>query len=99
MTILLKPQHEEFIQSQLTTGQFRDPDEVIEMAFRLLEKSNIDDAEWMKSVREKVTIARAEIAGGKALDGPTVVNQILDRPKQNYLITRHVRSTLLNLPG
>ena len=79
MTILLKPQHEEFIQSQLITGQFRNPDEVIEMAFRLLEKSNIDDAEWMKSVREKVTIARAEVARGEALDGPTVVNQILDR--------------------
>ena len=76
---MLKPQHEVFVESQLTTGQFHDPDEVIEMAFRLLEKSNVDAAEWVKSVREKVTIARAEVARGEALDGPTVVNEILDR--------------------
>lgn len=76
---MLKPQHEVFVESQLTTGQFHDPDEVIEMAFRLLEKSIMDDAEWVKSVREKVTIARAEVARGEALDGPTVVNEILDR--------------------
>ena len=82
MTIMLKPQHEAFIESQLTTGQFHDPDEVIEMAFRLLEKYTMDDIEWVKSVREKVTIARAEVARGEALDGPTVVNEILDRFRQ-----------------
>lgn len=82
MTIMLKPQHEAFIKSQLTTGQFHDPDEVIEMAFRLLEKYTMDDIEWVKSVREKVTIARAEVARGEALDGPTVVNEILDRFRQ-----------------
>lgn len=82
MTIMLKPQHEAFIESPLTTGQFHDPDEVIEMAFRLLEKYTMDDIEWVKSVREKVTIARAEVARGEALDGPTVVNEILDRFRQ-----------------
>ena len=49
------------------------------MAFRLLEKYTMDDIEWVKSVREKVTIARTEVARGEALDGPTVVNEILDR--------------------
>ena len=43
MTIMLKPQHEAFIKSQLTTGQLHDPDEVIEMGFRLLEKYTVDD--------------------------------------------------------
>ena len=76
------PQREAFVESQLITGQFHEPDEVIEMAFRLLEKSTIDDAEWVKSVREKVTIARLEVARGKALDGPSVVNEILDRFRQ-----------------
>ena len=82
MRIMLKPQHEVFIKSQLTTRQFHDPNEVIEMAFRLLEKYTMDDIEWVKSVREKVTIARAEVARGEALDGPTVVNEILDRFRQ-----------------
>ena len=52
------------------------------MAFRLLEKYTMDDIEWVKSVREKETIAQAEVARGKALDGPTVVNEILDRFRQ-----------------
>ena len=62
MTIMLKHQHEAFIKSPLTTGQFHDLDEVIEMAFRLLEKYTMDGIEWVKAVREKVTIARAEVA-------------------------------------
>ena len=32
------------------------------MAFCLLEKYTMDGIEWVKSVREKVTIARAEVA-------------------------------------
>lgn len=79
MSITLKPQQEAFIKSQLTTGQFRDPDEVIDLAFQLLAQSNLD---WVHSVREKVTIARAEIARGEGLDGETVVNELLDRFRQ-----------------
>jgi hypothetical protein len=36
------------------------------------------DPEWVKAVSEKVTIARAEIASGEALDGETIVNQLLE---------------------
>jgi hypothetical protein len=39
----------------------------------------MNDDQWLKAVREKVTIARDEIARGEGLDGETVVNQILER--------------------
>ena len=46
------------------------------------------DPEWVDRIREKVAIARAEIARGKALDGDTIVNQLLERfriAKENHL--------------
>lgn len=37
------------------------------------------DPEWVNRVRDQVTIARAEITRGEALDGETIVNQLLER--------------------
>jgi antitoxin ParD1/3/4 len=82
MTITLKPEHEQFIQTQITSGQFNHPDEVIETAFRLMEKLNVEYAQWVVDARERVQIAKAEIDRGEGLDGETVVNAILDRFRQ-----------------
>ncbi len=38
MIISLKPEHEQFIQSQVARGRFANQEEVIDTAFRLLEK-------------------------------------------------------------
>jgi antitoxin ParD1/3/4 len=40
MTIALKPEQEEFIQAQLSTGQYTDAAAVITDALQLLEKRN-----------------------------------------------------------
>jgi antitoxin ParD1/3/4 len=82
MAIILKPEHEEFIQSQITAGQFSSSDEVIDLAFRLLEKCSAEYAQWGSEVREKVEVARAEVARGETLDGETMVNSILDKFRQ-----------------
>ncbi len=63
---------------------------MIEAAFRLLEKLNVDYAQWVGDVRDdlrsvvdhRVTIAKAEVDRGEALDRETVVNAILDRFRQ-----------------
>jgi hypothetical protein len=49
----------------------------------------MNDDEWVKSVREKVTIARAEIARGEELDGETVVNELLDRLSRKWATIQH----------
>lgn len=79
MVIVLKPEQEQFIQSQIDTGQFSNPEQVIDTAFRLLEQQSAKYLQWAKEVREKVTIAKDEVARGEVFDGETVVNDILER--------------------
>jgi antitoxin ParD1/3/4 len=82
MAIVLKPEHERFIQSQIDAGQFSNPEQVLDTAFRLLEQQSSEYLQWVNGVREKVTIARDEVARGEVLDGETVVNDILERFRQ-----------------
>jgi antitoxin ParD1/3/4 len=82
MAIVLKPEQERFIQSQIDAGQFSNPEQVIDTAFRLLEQQSAEYLQWVNEVREKVTIARDEVARGEVLDGETVVNDILERFRQ-----------------
>lgn len=42
MAIVLKPEHERFIQSQIDAGQFSNPEQVIDTAFRLLEQQSAE---------------------------------------------------------
>jgi antitoxin ParD1/3/4 len=80
MAIVLKP--EQFIQSQIDAGQFSNAEQVIDTAFRLLEQHSVEYTQWVNEVREKVTIARDEVARGEVLDGETLVNDILERFRQ-----------------
>jgi antitoxin ParD1/3/4 len=82
MAIVLKPEHERFIQSQVDAGQFSNPEQVIDTAFRLLEQQSAEYLQRVNGVRKKVTIARDEVARGEVLDGETVVNDILERFRQ-----------------
>lgn len=79
MNIELKPEHEQFIQAQIASGKFTNADEVIDVAFQLLEKINSEYAQWVEKTRQKVDVAIAEIERGEVLDGETVVMQILEK--------------------
>jgi antitoxin ParD1/3/4 len=82
MAIVLTPGQERFIRSQIDAGQFSNPEQVIDTAFRLLEQQSAEYLQWVNEVREKVTVARDEVARGEVLDGETVVNEILERFRQ-----------------
>lgn len=79
MNIELKPEHEQFIQTQIASGKFTNADEVIDVAFQLLEKLNSEYVQWAEETRQKVDVAIAEIERGEVLDGETVVMQILEK--------------------
>ena len=79
MNIELKPEHEQFIQAQIASGKFTNADEVIDVAFHLLEKLNSEYVQWVEETRQKVDVASAEIERGEVLDGETVVIQILEK--------------------
>lgn len=82
MKITLKPEQERFIQTQINSGKFTNADQVIDLAFQLLEKLNTEYQEWIIETRQKVDIAITELDNGEGLDGETVVNDILDRFRQ-----------------
>jgi antitoxin ParD1/3/4 len=79
MNIQLKPEHEQFIIAQIATGKYARPEEVIDIAFRLLEKLNSEYAQWIEETRQKVDIAITELERGEGLDGETVVMEILEK--------------------
>jgi antitoxin ParD1/3/4 len=72
MTISLKPEHEHFIQSQIDTGHYTNPDEVISEAFKLLfQREN-----RLKELQEKIAIGTQQIAQGQIQDGEAVLAMI-----------------------
>lgn len=82
MDITLKPEHEQFIQAQISDGKFTSADEVVDFALQVLEKANREYDEWIEETRKQVEIAAAELDRGEGLDGETVVNQLLERFRQ-----------------
>ena len=82
MNINLKPEHEQFIQSQVASGKFANREEVIDTAFRLLEKLQGEYEQWIKETREKIDIGIAQLDRGEGLDGEAVVAGILEKFKQ-----------------
>lgn len=82
MNISLKPEHEQFIQSQVESGRFANQEEVIDIAFRLLEKLYAEYEQWIEETRNKIDIGIAELDRGEGLDGEAVVAGILERFKQ-----------------
>ena len=82
MSISLKPEHEQFIQSQVASGKFANREEVIDTAFRLLEKLQGEYEQWIKETRPKIDIGIAQLERGEGLDGEAVVAGILEKFKQ-----------------
>lgn len=82
MSISLKPEHEQFIQSQVASGRFANQEEVIDTAFRLLERLHGEYEQWIEETRDKIDIGITELDRGEGLDGEAVVAGILERFKQ-----------------
>jgi antitoxin ParD1/3/4 len=79
MAINLTPEQENFIQAKLQTGKYRTPEEVLEVALRLLDEYDRTDAVWLEDVREKIDAAIAMSEHTPPIDGETYVNSILER--------------------
>ena len=82
MNISLTPDQERFIQTKLQAGKYHSAEEVLEIAFRLLDEYERSETEWVKEVRVKIDAAIEASKDTEAIDGETFVNSILDRLKQ-----------------
>jgi antitoxin ParD1/3/4 len=66
----------------VASGKFANREEVIDTAFRLLEKLQGEYEQWIKETREKIDIGIAQLDRGEGLDGEAVVAGILEKFKQ-----------------
>jgi len=82
MSILLSPQHEQFVLSKIQSGRYADVDEVIAVAFQLLEEQEQEYTLWLEETRKKVEIGLEEIERGSVLDTEVVINQLKDKLRQ-----------------
>jgi antitoxin ParD1/3/4 len=82
MTISLRPEHEQFIQTQLASGRYANVDEVLAQAFQLLETWQQDYDEWQTITRQKVAIGLQQIERGEVIDGESVIASLQEKIRQ-----------------
>lgn len=79
INISLKPEHEQFIQAQIASGRFTNPDEVIDLAFKVLEKLDTEYIQWLEQTRQKVEVGLAQIERGEVIDSEVVIDRLREK--------------------
>ena len=79
MNISLTSDQAQFIQTKLQVGKYRSAEEILEVAFCLLDEYERADAEWANDVRAKVNAAIKASEQTVSVDGESFVNGVLDR--------------------
>ena len=79
MNIALKPEQEQFIQSQIDRGRFKSADEAVSQAFKLLEDRERYQS-WIEDTRQKVEVAVAELDRGEGVE----LDLVIDRLHQKF---------------
>ena len=80
MNIILSPQQEKFIQSQIAKGKYTNMEEVIDSALKLLEKQDYE--QWLDETRQKVQVGLEQLEKGEKVDGEIVIAQLKAKFKQ-----------------
>lgn len=75
MNIALKPEYQQFIQSQIEKGNYANVDEVISAAFRLLEERE----RRLEELSQKIAVGTEQIARGQVTDGEIVFTKLQEK--------------------
>lgn len=78
MNIVLKPEHEQFVQKQLEKGQYTTVDELIGAAFALLS----DQEQRLEELRQQIAVGTEQIQQGKVVDGEAVFARLQKKISQ-----------------
>ena len=79
MYIQLKPEHEQFIQTQMASGRYENADDVIAKALKLLEEWEKGYQEWEEETRQKIAVGLAQVERGEVVDGSVVMAQLTEK--------------------
>lgn len=82
MNISLTSEQKRFVQTKLQLGKYQSAEEMLEIAFRLLDEYERSEAEWVDEVRVKIDAAIEASNHTPPVDGRTFVNGILRRFQQ-----------------
>ena len=82
MNITLKPEYEQFIQAQLSTGRYTAVDDLISAALALL----MQREQQSSDLCQKIAVETEQILDGQVIDGETVFAQ---RDQFFQLVDRH----------
>ena len=78
MTIQLKPEQEKFIQEKIASGEYKNADDVISQAFKLLEAKE----RKIKELQNKISLGTEQITQGQVTDGEEVFNRLQEKIKR-----------------
>ena len=77
MNIILNLQQEQFIASQLETGQYHNAQQVIDEALALLAERKLQvKQQKLAELRQVITVGTEQIAQGKVRDGEAVFEEL-----------------------
>lgn len=79
MNISLNSEQEKFIQSQLKKGTYSNVEQIIDRAFKLLQKQEQDYENWVNETRKKAEIGLKQLEKGEKVDGETVIAQLQEK--------------------
>ncbi len=81
MEITLKPEQERFVAAKLRQGKYESIDELLAIAFRLLEE-NEHREQALSELRTKIAAGTEQIRQGKVVDGEAVFQQLKEKLDQ-----------------
>lgn len=82
MNIQLKPEDEQFIQMQIAKGKYKNSEEVISKALKLLDKWEKGYQNWVEETRQQVEVAAQALDKGEGIDGEVVLERLREKLRQ-----------------
>ena len=79
MDISLTSEQETFIGNKLKAGKYRNVEEILEVALKLLDEYDRSYAEWKKDVKNKIDEAIATSEHTPPIEGEKFINEIVAR--------------------
>jgi antitoxin ParD1/3/4 len=101
LNVSLTPTLQDFVRAKVSSGGYESASEVVREGLRALKEREQAEAQFWSGVRDKVAVARKQIAAGKTVDGPTAMDQIIaeltnDEPTDSKASSTRTRARSAN---
>jgi antitoxin ParD1/3/4 len=94
LNVSLTAKLEKYVRSKVKEGGYESASEVIRESLRALQERERAAVEFWTGVREKVAVAREQVAAGRTHDGAQAMEEILlelDEPRRSEVKSKRAR--------